>query len=101
VSHHHELAHRRTQMGRSMIPMVASEGPPAFGDIGDGYWIGLSGAPSPDVNVALIDTDDPAVVTSVLNTVDSKGFPTSGCWPVMAPLATLAPIGSTSVPCRS
>jgi GNAT superfamily N-acetyltransferase len=43
---------------------------------GPGYWVALSGAPSPDANMALVDSNDSAVLASALRQVEDSGFPT-------------------------
>jgi hypothetical protein len=38
-------------------------------------WVALSGAPSPDANMALVDSSDPAVLATVLRQIQDSGFP--------------------------
>ncbi|MGA3353070.1 MAG: GNAT family N-acetyltransferase [Acidimicrobiales bacterium] len=70
-----ELARRRSQMGRSCSSFLAC-GPGSVGDQGPGYWVALSGAPSPDLNVALFDTTDPATIERAMRRVEEAGLPT-------------------------
>ena len=70
-----ELSLRRSQMGRSARSFLASGHHPVE-EQGPGYWVALSGAPSPDANMALVDSDDSALLASVLGKVHESGFPT-------------------------
>jgi hypothetical protein len=49
--------------------------PGAVVEIGDGYWAVLSGAPSPDVNVALVWSAAPNALQRVLDLVAQVGAP--------------------------
>jgi GNAT superfamily N-acetyltransferase len=69
-----ELALRRSQMGRSCIHFVAN-GPGSLGDQAPGFWVALSGAASPDLNVALVDSGDPEVIAHAVGLVEKAGFP--------------------------
>ena len=69
-----ELALRRSQMGRSCIHFVAN-GPGSLGDQAPGFWVALSGAASPDLNVALVDSGDPDVIAHAVGLVEKAGFP--------------------------
>lgn len=70
-----ELALRRSQMGRSALSFV-TRGPQGVGAQGPGYWVALSGAPSPDANMALADTSEAAAVAAALSIVEQEGYPT-------------------------
>jgi len=69
-----ELAIRRSQMGRSARSFV-TPGPDAVSEQAEGYWLALSGAPSPDLNVAFVDSSDPAVLAHALQRTERSGFP--------------------------
>jgi hypothetical protein len=64
-------------------------------------WVALSGAPSPDANMALVDSSDPAVLATVLRQIQDSGSPCCSCWPAPAAAASSAPDGSTSGRCPS
>jgi GNAT superfamily N-acetyltransferase len=68
------VALRRSQMGRSVLSFFVA-GPHPSRDRGDGYWIVLSGAPSPDVNMAFVDAADPAVLASAMDYVEAAAVP--------------------------
>jgi len=70
-----ELSLRRSQMGRSARSFLAP-GRHRLEDQGPGYWVALSGAPSPDANMALVDSSAPAVLATVLQQIQDSGFPT-------------------------
>ena len=70
-----DLALRRSQMGRSARGFLAA-GPKPVAEQGEGYWVALSGAPSADANMALVDRDDAAVRSRVLHVVATSGAPT-------------------------
>jgi GNAT superfamily N-acetyltransferase len=70
-----ELEERRAQMGQSCLFFVANN-PRALGGQGPGYWFALSGAPSPDLNAAFLDSSDEATAAQVLREVETAGFPT-------------------------
>lgn len=69
-----ELVIRRSQMGRSARSFV-TPGPRAISEQVDGYWLALSGAPSADLNVAFVDSGDPAVLAHALQRTERSGFP--------------------------
>src|SRR5579863_2675904 len=71
-----DLAVRRAQMGRSLQPMVQANGLRAVGEVGTGYWMALFGVPSPDANLALVDSDDTAIVAETKGKVEATGYPT-------------------------
>jgi len=68
------LALRRTQMGLAIQGWTAE--PPAIGEVGTGYWVNLSGAPSPDVNMVLVHTADPAGLGRTVELVAVMACPT-------------------------
>ncbi|MGA2803588.1 MAG: hypothetical protein ABSF89_04240 [Acidimicrobiales bacterium] len=70
-----ELSLRRSQMGRSARSFLVA-GSRCVESQGPGYWVALSGAPSPDANMALVDTSDPAVLAAVVGQVQDSGLPT-------------------------
>lgn len=70
-----ELSLRRSQMGRSARSFLGT-GSRCLASAGPGYWVALSGAPSPDANVALVDTSDAAVLAAVVGQVQDSGLPT-------------------------
>ena len=70
-----ELSVRRSQMGRSARAFLVCGRRPVQNQ-GPGYWVALSGAPSPDANMALVDSNDSAVLASALRQVEDSGFPT-------------------------
>ncbi len=63
-------------MGRSIQPWVPALGPRAVGDLGAGHWVMLSGAPSPDVNVALVHDGEVLTLASARAGVETAGYPT-------------------------
>jgi hypothetical protein len=69
-----ELGHRRSQMGRSARSFVTA-GPDAISEQAEGYWLALSGAPSPDLNVGFVDSGDPSVLSYALQRTEQSGFP--------------------------
>ena len=69
-----ELGHRRSQMGRSARSFVTA-GPDAISEQAEGYWLALSGAPSPDLNVRFVDSGDPSVLSYALQRTEQSGFP--------------------------
>lgn len=69
-----ELSVRRSQMGRGAGVMVGG-GPRAIFDEGVGYWIALSGVPSPDLNMSLVSSGDTRVADRVLEQVTESGVP--------------------------
>jgi len=62
-------------MGRSTQGWVRHAGPRAIGELGAGHWLMLSGAPSPDVNMALVHDGDPATLAATKHTVDTAAYP--------------------------
>jgi hypothetical protein len=72
-----ELSMRRSQMGRGAGAMVRG-GPRPIVDEGVGYWIALSGVPSPDVNTSLVSSGGTGVVARVLEQVTGAGVPVRG-----------------------
>ena len=71
-----ELSSRRRQMGESLA-LLSSVGPRPHREHGTGYWIAMSGVPSPDANVAFVETNDPGVLRHVLGVVDVMSLPTT------------------------
>ena len=51
-------------------------GPAPVFDLGEGYWMALSGAPSPDMNMALVSSGGTSAVAGVLDRVTESGIPT-------------------------
>ena len=72
-----DVARRRTQMGEAISGWGAIPG--AVGEVSDGHWLLLSGAPSPDVNLVLVHTSDEKVLQEALVTVDRFGTPALVC----------------------
>lgn len=70
-----ELSLRRSQMGRSTQGWVQHAGPRAVGELGAGHWLMLSGAPSPDVNMALVHDGVSATLADTQHTVETAGYP--------------------------
>jgi GNAT superfamily N-acetyltransferase len=70
-----ELSLRRSQMGHSARSFLVA-GNRAVQDQGPGYWVALSGAPSPDANMALVDTGDSGVLAAVVRRIEDAGLPT-------------------------
>jgi GNAT superfamily N-acetyltransferase len=70
-----ELARRRSQFGRSCRSLLANS-PRSLGAQGPGFWIALSGAPSPDLNMVLVDSPDAATLAHAMTTVQQAGLPT-------------------------
>jgi predicted GNAT family acetyltransferase len=68
-----ELERRRTQMGRSIRGWGVIPG--AVMEVADGHWAFLSGAPSPDDNIALVQSADRAALDRVLGLVEQLGAP--------------------------
>ena len=71
-----ELSLRRSQMGQSVQPWILASGPRAVGGLGTGHWLMLSGAPSPDVKVALVYDGDPDTLADTKHRVETAGNPT-------------------------
>jgi GNAT superfamily N-acetyltransferase len=53
--------------------------PGAVSEVSDGHWLLLSGAPSPDVNLVLVQSSDEKVLEHALATVDRVGAPAVVC----------------------
>jgi GNAT superfamily N-acetyltransferase len=70
-----ELSLRRGQMGRSARTLLGL-GPHSVQDQGPGYWVALSGAPSPELNMALVASAEPAAIATTLRKVEESGYPT-------------------------
>jgi GNAT superfamily N-acetyltransferase len=70
-----EISTRRDQMGQAAGAMLRG-GPAPIVDRGEGYWIALSGAPSPDMNMTLVSSGGAAAVAGVLHRVTESGIPT-------------------------
>ncbi len=70
-----EIDNRRMQMGRGAGAMLIG-GPAPLVDEGEGYWIALSGAPSPDMNMALVSAAGADVAARTLERVTDSGTPT-------------------------
>jgi len=71
------LARRRTQMGDSIRGWGVIPG--AVSEVSDRHWLLLSGAPSADFNIALVQTPDPAVLDHVVARVQQIGAPALVC----------------------
>jgi len=71
-----ELSLRRSQMGRGCQPWVVHGGPRAVGDVAPGAWLMLTGAPSPDVNMALVHDGDAQTLATTKHAVEAAGYPT-------------------------
>ena len=71
-----ELSLRRSQMGRGCQPWVAHGGPGAVGAVADGAWFMLTGAPSPDANMALVHDGDAATLATTKQVIEAAGHPT-------------------------
>jgi hypothetical protein len=68
-----ELERLRSLMGQSIQGW--STEPSAVGEVGDGYWAVLSGAPSPDVNLALVWSPAPDALRRPLDLIEQIGAP--------------------------
>lgn len=51
-------------------------GPAPIVDRGEGYWMALSGAPGPDMNMAFVGSGGATAVAAVLDRVMASGIPT-------------------------
>jgi GNAT superfamily N-acetyltransferase len=69
------LDRRRAQLGASLLGSVAGER--AVARAGDGWWLVLSGAPSPDGNTGLVFSPDARVLQEVVAEVERTGLPTA------------------------
>ncbi len=70
-----EVSLRRDQMGRAAGAMLRG-GPAPVVDLGEGYWLALSGALSPDMNMALVSRGGATAVAGVVDRVMESGIPT-------------------------
>jgi len=70
-----DINRRRDQMGQAAGEMLRG-GPAPVIDRGEGYWIALSGAPSPDMNMTLVSRGGAPAVAGVLDRVTDSGIPT-------------------------
>ena len=70
-----EVSIRRDQMGQAAGAMLRG-GPSPIIDRGEGYWMALSGAHSPDMNMTLVSSGGSAAVASVLDRVTESEIPT-------------------------
>jgi len=70
-----DISLRRDQMGRAAEAIMRG-GPTPVVDRGEGYWIALSGAPGPDMNMALVSSGGAYAVAAVLDRVTGTGIPT-------------------------
>jgi GNAT superfamily N-acetyltransferase len=68
-----DVARWRQQMGQGIAPWASKPG--MVGEVGATSWLMLTGAPSPDVNMALVYDDDPDVLSSVLKKIEQLGCP--------------------------
>jgi GNAT superfamily N-acetyltransferase len=71
-----ELSLRRSQMGRSCQPWVVYGGPGAVGNVAAGAWLMLTGAPSPDANMALVHDGDAQTLATTRQAVEAAGYQT-------------------------
>jgi GNAT superfamily N-acetyltransferase len=70
---HDDTARWRQQMGRGIADWAKAPGMLHEADASS--WLMLSGAPSPDVNMALVYDDDPDVMSSVLSSIEQMNCP--------------------------
>ena len=68
-----ELVLRRTQMGMG-FPALAT-GPGMEYRVEAGWWLGLMGVPSPDVNIALLHQRDTSALAEILRRIAARGCP--------------------------
>ena len=61
-------------MGQS-LELLSSAGPTPRGESGPDFWITCSGVESPDANVALVESHDPATLRHVLGVIDETKLP--------------------------
>ena len=66
------LDRRRAQLGASILGSVT--GDRAVARAGNGWWLVLSGAPSPDGNLGLVFSNDAQVLGEVVAQVERSGF---------------------------
>lgn len=67
-----QIDQRRRQMGLSVQSWTAQGG---VSEIGDGYWALLIGPPSPDANMALVSSPNPAARERALDLISTAGVP--------------------------
>ncbi len=63
-------------MGRGCQPWVVHGGPHATGEVAGGAWWMLTGAPSPDANMALVHDGDARTLATTRQAVEAAGYPT-------------------------
>jgi hypothetical protein len=63
-------------MGRGCQPWVVYGGPHAVGEVADGAWLMLTGAPSADANLALVHDGDAQTFANAKQAVEAAGYPT-------------------------
>jgi GNAT superfamily N-acetyltransferase len=68
-----ELALRRTQMGWVCAALAA--GPDMEYQVEAGWWLGLTAAPSPDVNMALLHERDGSALAEIVRRIADRGCP--------------------------
>jgi isopentenyl diphosphate isomerase/L-lactate dehydrogenase-like FMN-dependent dehydrogenase len=68
-----DVARWRQQRGQGIAPWASKPG--MLAEVGASSWLMLTGAPSPDVNMALVYDDDPDVLSSVLKNIEQLGCP--------------------------
>ncbi len=68
-----DVARWRMQMGSGIRPWV--DHPGMVHSVDSASWLVLSGLPSPDVNMALVYDDDPAVLARAVRRIDEVGAP--------------------------
>jgi GNAT superfamily N-acetyltransferase len=68
-----DVAGWRKQMGQGIDAWAS--GPGGMHVVDEGFWLMLTGAPSPDVNLALVYDDDPAVLSTVVTHIEQMGCP--------------------------
>ena len=68
------LDRRLAQLGASILGSVT--GDRAIARAGNGWWLVLSGAPSPDGNLGMVFSNDAQVLREVAAQVEWSGFPT-------------------------
>jgi GNAT superfamily N-acetyltransferase len=69
----HELSLRRTQMGRVCAALAG--GINMEYQVEAGWWLALTGAPSPDLNMAFLYQPDSAALSEVLRRIAARGCP--------------------------
>ena len=68
------LDRRRAQLGASILPWPTGDA--AVTRVGAGWWLVLSGTPSPDGNIGLVFAEDAGVLREVAAEVEQTGHPT-------------------------